>query len=189
MKKPKPILWSDRKMPKSIKTPHWAHGVEQIKWASILILSILSSVATAQTLPVKWTATGSFTNPVITITQDANNLVIQIGTLQKAVAKTAFTKLTSPPVTVHDTAWRVLDPKQSADYQNLAAQLADAIDENTALNNRLTAQIQHDYIVSVALHKAERKVDSLKAVMDKDTVIQVIFKKSEIAIEFRAKKQ
>jgi hypothetical protein len=143
--------------------------------ATVIIITIcfIAAMCEAQTLPVNWNVTGTFTNPTIVITQDANNLVIRIGTNQKAVAKTAFTKLTSPPVIVHDTVKVVLDPKQSSDYIELAKQFTEAIAERDyerlqkeeALSDYTQAQAQYA--------EAVRMMKILKAELRKDTIIQV----------------
>lgn len=134
-----------------------------------LIVLLLSTViySPAQTLPVNWTVSGTFVNPVVTITQDANNLVIKIGANQKAVAKTAFTKLTSPPIVVHDTAWRVLDPKQSADYLALAKNFTDAMAELETTTEALAEKRAENADLI-------RIVKQLKAEIARDTVIQLM---------------
>lgn len=133
---------------------------------AIITLSTFALAANAQTLPVNWTVSGTFVNPVVTITQDANNLVIKIGTNQKAVAKTAFTKLTTT-ITVHDTAWRVLDPKQSADYLALAKNFTDTMAELETITEALAEKRAENADLI-------RIVKQLKAEIARDTVIQLM---------------
>lgn len=140
----------------------------------LLILFLLApALSLAQTLPVTWNVPGAFTNPVVTITQDANNLVIRIGALQKAVAKTAFTKLTSPPIVVHDTVRIVLDPKQSADYIALSRQFVDAM-ADAERERLLKEQALSDYTQAQAQYvEAVRAMKLLNARLKKDTVIWI----------------
>lgn len=131
----------------------------------LLIILLFPLLATAQNLPVNWQVSGTFTNPTIVITQDANNLVIRIGTQQKAVAKTAFTKLTVPGP--------VLDPKQSADYLALAKQFTDTMAElQLEKVQRQQAEAENDQL-QTQYANAVRTMKWLDEQLKKDTIIQV----------------
>lgn len=139
----------------------------------LLILLLAPVLSSAQTLPVNWKVVGTFTDPTIVILQDANNLVIRIGANQKAVAKTAFTKLTGPTVYVHDTVRIVLDPKQSADYVALAKQFVDAMAERDYERTQKEQALSDLDQAAAQYAEAVRTMKTLNARLKKDTVIWI----------------
>lgn len=120
-------------------------------------------------LPIRWKQSGTWNGFEIVVNQDAANILLSITntSLKKSIPKNTFTALEI-----------VLDPKQSADYQNLAASLVQVIEERDQARLERDSWVNENTDLRRQMSELITVVKLIRAELALDTVIVIRFPKS-----------